>query len=345
MNREADPEAATAAAEALGACAGAAEVEKLLRGLPHAPPRGRILAAAALGRTADPRGREALRRLLSEDGDPHVRAAAALALGPVADAEDVERLVRRGDLDTDPAARAACAEALEEATGERLGPDPAAWKKALGERGLRPRSGRRSEDGAPAPGQSVAADSLERWTVTYWGIPVTGDGTLFCFDLSGSMNYYERLGVAKRELLATISRLRSTVRFGVLFFNEAAWTWQARFVRALPLTKHALVRHLDEVEAKGYTDLLGMFERAFGLAGRGRLAAEAPERLRTLFLLTDGVPSRQFVRDLGAIRRAVGEWNPGRRVVLHAIGLGNADEPFLRALAEENRGRFVAKDG
>ena len=169
------------------------------------------------------------------------------------------------------------------------------------------------------------------------------DGTLFCCDVSGSMMSFERLEMARRELRAAVGQMRSTDRFGVLFFNHAQWLWGERFLPANPFTKLALAGYLAEVEAKGYTDLLTMFETAFGVGGVGRLARAPAERLRQLVVLTDGTPSRNFVRDLALIRRRVREWNPGGRVRVHTIGLGSSDEAFLAALAEENRGTFTAK--
>ena len=184
-------------------------------------------------------------------------------------------------------------------------------------------------------------DRLRRWTVTYWGIPVREDGVLFCVDVSASMNFYDRLRDARRELLATAARLPRGVRFGVACFNDSVTCWQTRLVRAGPLAKHLLAAHLETLEAKRYTDLLGTLERVFGLAGHGRLAVPEPEPIAACFLLTDGLPSKQFVHDPDTIRRVVAAWNPGGRMVIHAVGLGMSDTSLLRGLAADHRGQFV----
>ncbi len=340
--RDADPEVADTAALALGRLADAKQVDKLLALVRGGPVKHRLIALRALTLTADPRVRETLRFALSADAHFVPRVAAALGLGSRANADIIEMLVGRAHSDTHAAVRAACAEALEQATGKRLGADPDAWKRAHHAGELRPGGARP----APAPTRERYADTSgdkDHWTVTYWGLSLVPDGTLFCFDVSGSMNYFERLGMARRELNRAVGQMRTDDRFGVLFFSDRFTLWLGRFVPANPFTKLALHEHMQEQEAKRYTDLLGMFERAFGVGGTGRFAMPVPERLRQMCVLTDGTPSRNFVTDLPFIRRKVREWNPGGRVRVHTIGLGSSDEAFLQALADENRGKFVPK--
>ncbi|MHC4846709.1 MAG: VWA domain-containing protein, partial [Planctomycetota bacterium] len=177
----------------------------------------------------------------------------------------------------------------------------------------------------------------------YWGIPLDQDGVLFCVDRSASMNFYDRLPDARRELAATVGRLPSSVRFNVTFFNDSMHWWQERLVPAGPLAKYRLKQALPELEAKRYTDLLGLLKNVFrfeqGLSERPASAG----RLKTVFLLTDGLPSKQFITDGEVIRRHVAGWNPGKRVTIHAIGLGMSDERFLVDLAEANGGKAVFK--
>ncbi|MCI0341940.1 MAG: HEAT repeat domain-containing protein [Planctomycetales bacterium] len=345
VSRERDPEAAEAAARSLGAVAGREDVGALLAALSGGPAPARSLACAALGACrGDPRAGEALRRALSGDGEWAVRASAALALGERAEADALPLLARR--LDTDhPAVRVAAGEALERATGLRLGADAAAWRRAAEEGRLRP--GAAPPDPAvpsepSRPGQSVPVGAGDRWAVTYWGVPVVEAGVVFLLDTSASMNFYGRLRDARRELTATLSALPSAVRVGLLLFNDEARWAAPRLLPATPLAKLALLERVEEAEGKRYTDLLGALERAFGAAGAGRFPLDPPERVGALFLLTDGIPSRWFVRDPAAIREAVARWNPGRRTAIHAVGLGEDRTEFLRALAEENRGRYIA---
>jgi len=70
------PDVAEAAARAMGRCAGPAEVKRLLAACGARVVRARIVATLALGETADPRGKPALRVVLQQDGEPSVRAAA-----------------------------------------------------------------------------------------------------------------------------------------------------------------------------------------------------------------------------------------------------------------------------
>jgi hypothetical protein len=342
-SEDGQPDVAEAAARAMGRCAASGEVKRLLVMCGAAQVRARIVAALALGETADPRGKPALRRVLERDGEPSVRAAAALALGRVAAADDLAFLLRRKELESDVEVEAACVEALEEATGAQSGWNVDAWNrlKAAGKLVRRPAG---TETTTPRrPGHSVPAETLTRWTVSYWGIPLDQDGVLFCVDRSASMNFYDRLPDARRELAATVGRLPSSVRFNVTFFNDSMHWWQDRLVQAGPLAKYRLKQALPELEAKRYTDLLGLLKNVFrfeqGLSERPASAG----RLKTVFLLTDGLPSKQFITDGEVIRAHVAQWNPGKRVTVHAIGLGMSDEQFLIDLAEANGGKAVFK--
>lgn len=127
-----DALARIAAASALAELAAAGSVPALrcLRSLPAASrdERERAFLVAALGRTGRPEARDALFAAL---GDPSaaVFQAACAALGAVRDPQLIGRLIAElaAVPDCDTERRARYRRALEDVTGERRGPDPAAW--------------------------------------------------------------------------------------------------------------------------------------------------------------------------------------------------------------------------
>lgn len=120
-----------AAIGALGeiAASGRAEAVRPLRALLSADStRVRLVAAHALGAAATPEARDALLAALGDES-PEVFQAAARGLAGHEDPRVVERL--KASLAATPEAdgprRARYRRALEDVTGERRGPDPAAW--------------------------------------------------------------------------------------------------------------------------------------------------------------------------------------------------------------------------
>jgi HEAT repeat protein len=110
--RDPNPEVAVEAVRAVGRLRTDRTIDVLLDiATADARPALRFEATTLLARLDDPRVRPALRRILRDDADAHVRAAAALGLakvGTVADAlvlvEAAEEAFRRGDLETESAA-------------------------------------------------------------------------------------------------------------------------------------------------------------------------------------------------------------------------------------------------
>jgi Mg-chelatase subunit ChlD len=90
-------------------------------------------------------------------------------------------------------------------------------------------------------------------------------------------------------------------------------------------------------------DALGM---AFGCGGRGVRDRYYAAEIDTIFLLTDGTPTKpdSSLDSTEKILQAAREWNPFRRVTIHCIGIGSGlNAPFLQQLATEHGGKFVQR--
>ena len=62
----------------------------------------------------------------------------------------------------------------------------------------------------------------------------------------------------------------------------------------------------------------------------------------TIFLLSDGVPNRGRVTNLETLLDAITKRNRTTRIVIHAIGIGEAaGSTFLKELARRNGGQYA----
>ena len=309
-------------------------------------PRVGALAAQALGRVP---GEGALRALLALSGTTRpwpVQAAVVLSLGLRDAPEAVDRALaalRAGD----PAVSAAAREAGAALLGEDLGPDPEEWdarwaeSRAGWKRGipLRPPGEVQEAPAVSAPAPAPESRSVAR----FYDIPVLGGRVAFVLDCSQSM-WGPKMEAAQAEAGAAVKGLRSGQRFGVVLFNERAWTWREDLVPASPALKWAFVRTLPDLPTKSYTNIHDSLERAFGWVGEGRWAVADPPGLDEVFFLTDGLPNRGRLKDPDGIAAAARGWNARARVRLHCVAVGERSaQDLLRRLAEENGGAFVRR--
>ncbi|MFQ5845182.1 MAG: VWA domain-containing protein [Planctomycetota bacterium] len=168
----------------------------------------------------------------------------------------------------------------------------------------------------------------------WFDIPVRGARVGFVYDVSGSMR--SKLPLAYTELKRAVKGLGSTRQFEVVFFNEQVMPWRGRLSRADPVTKELLVRHLDEVEVKSYTNLFDALETTLGLG------------VDEVFAISDGEPNRGRARLPRRILAELRRINV-RRVPIHTVSVvrkvdGDEHVELLRAIAAQSGGRHVARD-
>lgn len=152
---------------------------------------------------------------------------------------------------------------------------------------------------------------------------------VYVVDRSGSM--HGTLGVVFDELRKSISGLRRSQRFHVVFFNDAAplESPARRLVNAIEANRRETFEFFERVSPSGKTRPETGLVRAFELE---------PD---VIYLLTDG---EDFPPD---IHERLAELNPRRATRIFVIGfLSRAGRPVLERIARENNGefRFVSED-
>lgn len=169
-----------------------------------------------------------------------------------------------------------------------------------------------------------------------------------------------KIAIARKELIDVIARLQPHVAFDIVVFDSTARRWKGRLTRATGGTKNAAIKFLARLQptglggggsmkrgggdvSAGRTNTFEAINAAFGLMRKGahRDSKKFIVEADTLFLLSDGMPSCGRIVEPQALGEYVETINQRARLVIHTISFGNANEAFMRGLAEMSGGRYV----
>jgi HEAT repeat protein len=306
-----------------------------------------------------------------------VRASAILALKKVRHRDSIEPLVQRMALE-DGRLRADIGEALNEITGRSFGQRLESWQQfweTFKDRFVIPTDAELAK--LREKQRAEAAKYKPEKTTTYHGIETPSRRIMFVIDVSGSMenlvvekerfqdgNYpsYLRIDIVKTELVRTIESLEDYVEFNITAFATHVKEWKKDLVRANVLNKSSAcdwVRRLEAIGGASKEDLAqagltgsanldagktnthGALISALGAAGRGAKDKNYETAIDTIFFLSDGRPTVGEYVDPQDVLREIREANKLRKIVIHAIAIGEFQKEFMKQLAEENGGIFV----
>ncbi len=317
------------------------------------PVEVKIAALVALGERGDAGATPAAAGAL-DHSDWRVRAEAIEALRRFHQASAIPLLIAHLE-HADGRLRDDLCRALASMTGQRFAADAATWRRWWSEAGgtfLAP----------PAPTASQRSDGTEEAAggapdggTQFFGIGTFSKSVVFVLDLSGSMREPARRGtdttttrtkleVAVSQLAAALAALPSDARFEVITYADEAQPVFGALELADDRHRNEALAAIRTRQPSQGTNLYGALQAAFAVgAGEGRRAGRAGPSVDTIFFLTDGRPTAGRLQAPELILRAVAEWNRGRRVRLHAIGIGQHDRKFLGELAAQNRGDYTAR--
>ena len=194
---------------------------------------------------------------------------------------------------------------------------------------------------------------------SYYGITIESQRVLFVVDISGSMKEAgsaegsSKEEEAKKELLRCLKSLGTGSAFGVFAFSDRVTKWKPGILKVTNDTKEDARRWVEELASAHSTNTFAALEEAFRISvadPRNDMGEEYGLFPDTIFLMTDGAPTTpegkledgKGVPEWTKVLEGVRAWNRERRVVVHAVGVGlKINAGFLRALAEENGGKFV----
>lgn len=215
--------------------------------------------------------------------------------------------------------------------------------------------------------------------LTLFGAAVTGKNLIFLLDTSGSMETTDllpegeseresgrtvvgdpakqgdkalarrppddrkRIFRARKELARVIKSLPSDIYFNVIDYSSDVRSWKKGMVQASDTNKQAAIEHIEGLQAEGITVTDMALEGAF-----------ADLNVDTIYLITDGAPTHMGSSNAGNglpedalqimadIHDRVAELNFLRGVRIFALGFQGAHEEFLKKLAADHAGKYVA---
>ncbi len=224
------------------------------------------------------------------------------------------------------------------ATPARITPNTGTMGKAIGLPGTAPQTGQRPDlsiiglGGGGGEGGQLGLSLDTGSGVEFFGVGGSAPGVraiVYVVDRSGSM--VDTFRHVQAELKRSISALRRSQKFHVIFFNAAdpLENPPQRLVNAIESHRQEFFKFLEGVTPQGGTKP----ERAL----RRALALE-PD---ILYLLSDGI---NFDPDL---RQKLDEWNKDRKTRIYTIAyLDQGGRQVLETIAREHNGeyKFVSDD-
>lgn len=151
----------------------------------------------------------------------------------------------------------------------------------------------------------------------------------------------KKLPKAKKQLISSIKGLNENASFTIIFFGSKIKKWQDNLVPASEFNKNRAISYIKQMKSKGGTNMSDAIEEAFNIIG---METNTSSQVETIFLLTDGAPTRGKTTKRDSIIAKTAEWNQLRQVRINTIGLGDdCKVEFLNELANENNGIFVHK--
>jgi HEAT repeat protein len=232
--------------------------------------------------------------------------------------------------------------ALRRVTGVNAGSDYSDWKTWWGEQraGFTFKGVKRVVTGSakPQPLRQVGSKTRKKKKVpTYYGSEVLSHRIAFVCDNSGSMNSggsiksTSKLTILKNELMGVIKNLPSRTRFNIYSFGSDWKSWQKKIVPANGRNKKSALAYVQALSGAGQTLLYDPLE-----------AALMDKEVDTIYLLSDGAPSRGKYTATADILRAIARINSTRRVVIHTISIGGMNKMMVE-VARANSGQAIAK--
>jgi hypothetical protein len=137
-----------------------------------------------------------------------------------------------------------------------------------------------------------------------------------------------KIEVLKRELVRVLRKLPGDTLLNLVTFHGAFEAWQKNLQPIAGAGRQKVIDFVEGLNTGQGTNVFDSLE--FVLADK---------RVDTIYILTDGLPTRGKFTAEDDILREVGRINRVRGVTIHAIAFG-AESEFLKKLAEQNGGKY-----
>jgi HEAT repeat protein len=325
----------------------------------------RAIALGSLALVAD-KNDDALKTLLGglRDSEPSVRSVVVQALEKIRHKEMIEPLIEALDESSPYSVRVAALQLLVRRTGQNMGLVVEDWKKWWSVASARfefPKD------------DDKKVTSVRTYGLEYFGIEIGSKRLAFVVDISSSMTEVvpvtrrpaetgpdpepgkgrtrpakpadpppgapklgdkaKKIDILKVELARVLSKLPVTTAINIITFDGNFRSWQKSL---FPLAGAGRSKAIDFVKGLATGSGTNVFDSLeFALQDRS---------VDTLYLMTDGNPTRGRLTDPDQIVAEIGKLNRTRGVTIHCIAFGE-ESKLLERLAAANGGqyRFVSE--
>lgn len=295
-----------------------------------------------------------------KDKEGAVVAAAADALATVKEKDVVAGLVKALKDAKEPRTQDDLVRALKALTGLKL-KDAGEWDGWWSSEGEK-----FSFDAAPAPvkPETPPSDGIPRTTSNGSGLyeTISSNKVIFVIDTSYSMRITgevqesasdkkrtsSRLEFCQKELCAAIeAQLSKKCFFNVIAYSTKVTPWKGKLQEANDANKKAAKAWVLALQPEDETNTYDALEAAF-----------SDKQVDTIYLLTDGFPTKGKVTNMDTLRGEIRKWNTTRKIrincICYVVGDGTKysvsedkgmSKRFMQALADENGGFCKIFDG
>ena len=196
----------------------------------------------------------------------------------------------------------------------------------------------------------------------YYGRRIFSRSVGFVFDVSGSMDKNitipegastklgdiprsgTRMEIAREVLAGAIQKLKSKVKFNLVFFSTDVQPWKGgKMVPASPGNTKAAASAVRNKPADGETNIHGALKAILGLHDKSSLEANLDDIPDTVYFLTDGSPTAGQITSAPELLGWFENLNRFAKVRLYVVAFGNlgVDLDFLRGLAAAGGGELI----
>jgi hypothetical protein len=137
-----------------------------------------------------------------------------------------------------------------------------------------------------------------------------------------------KIEVLKGELESTIRKLPGDSQINIITFDATYRAWQKKLQPLARSGREKAIKFVRKINTGSGTNVFDTLEHAL-----------QDKRVNTIYLLTDGNPTRGRLTDPDAIVREVSVLNRLRSVTIHCIAFGEESD-LLKRLAAQNGGKY-----
>ncbi len=170
-------------------------------------------------------------------------------------------------------------------------------------------------------------------SASFFGVEARGARFVYIVDVSGSMEG-RKLETLQIELTDSIKRLPESARFAVVLFSTDASSLggASRWWQATEQAKRAISREIQAIRAKGGTNPLPAFEKAFALKPK-------PD---AIYFMTDGLFAESAAYEIAQLNESTG----GRITPIHCISFVSREAAsIMRSIADRSGGSYTHIEG